>query len=567
MSQTAEKVYRNAKIYSIALDGTETHADALAIKEGKFVYVGDEAGAASWIGDSTEVIDCGGSSIIPGLGDAHMHVAQSAKKYGTCSFSGIVPDPKTDTPEDVVKQIQDVLRAYAEEHKNAPVIRGLGWDETWFTGGLQGIIRPFTRHDIDVVVPDKPAVLMSFCAHKVLLNTRALEAAGITRETDDQNGLIVKEADGNPSGYIREPVCYGPIIDSIPNYDFTPQEHHDCIKRAFDMFNERGYTLLCDCQQAETPYKVLSEMARNGEFTVRLSGVHNVNDATREADLEKAVRDRTKYDVEGLFTVDTVKYFADGTFSMIEPYAETAGADKAGTREPLLWDEEHMKESMALACKEGFNIHTHAMGSYAIRRVIDCYENAQKLYPNPDIRNIIAHDTFIAPEDKVRMGRSHIIASNQPGWFSDSPTSQPVIVTYWGEDVARKTYPSKSLIDNGVVCAYGSDFFVNPAYGLAGIQVAMTRKQVKMDLTYDLYKDVPPAMPEECVSLKEALQAHTINAAFQAHLEKVTGSIEVGKSAELAVLDSDIENTPAEQIQDINVVETVFRGKTVFKRA
>ena len=325
-----------------------------------------------------------------------------------------------------------------------------------------------------------------------------------------------------------------------------------------------GYTLLCDCFQAAEPYDALLEMAKNGEFTARVSGVHNVNDETREADLEKAIANRTKFDVEGLFTVDTVKYFADGDMSMFEPYIETAGA-KAGTRDPLLWDEEHMKESMALANKAGFNVHTHAMGNYAIHKVIDFYENAQKLYPNPKIRNIIAHCTFITPEDKVRMGKNHIIASNQPSWFSDSH-AQPVMTAYWGKDVANKAYPSKSLIDNDVICAYGSDFPVNAAYGLSGIQVAMTRRNVKLDLAYELYKDFPADMPEECISLKEALQAHTINAAYQAHLENVTGSIEVGKSAELVVLDSDIENTPPEHIQDIKVLETVFKGKTVFKK-
>ncbi len=124
-SHIADKIYTNAKIYSVALDGKETRAEALAIKDGKFVYVGDEAGVKAWIGDATEVIDCGGKSIIPGLGDAHMHLAHAAKKFGTCSFSHIVPNPKTDTPENVVKQIQETLKVYAEEHKEDPVIRGL----------------------------------------------------------------------------------------------------------------------------------------------------------------------------------------------------------------------------------------------------------------------------------------------------------------------------------------------------------------------------------------------------------------------------------------------------------
>lgn len=565
MKETADKVYRNAKVYSVALDGTETHAEALVIKDGKFAYVGDETGATEWIGNTTEIIDCKGKSVIPGLGDAHLHHAQAVLKYGTCSFSHIVPNPETDTPDGVVKLIQEKLKTYAEEHKNAPVIRGFGWDRMWFAGVLQGIVRPFTRHDVDAVIPDKPVVLTSFCGHLVLLNTKALEAAGVTKDTDDHHGLIVKEADGTPSGYISEPAIFRPIIYSIPNYDFTPEEYHDCLKKAFNDLNASGYTLLCDCQQVESSYAVLSEMARNGEFTARVSGVHNVNDATRESDLEKAIANRTKFDVDELFMVDTVKYFADGSLAMIEPYTERASDKEPGTREPLLWDEEHLKESMALANKEGFNIHTHAMGSYAIRRVIDCYENAQQLYPNPKIRNIIAHCTFIEPEDRVRMGKSHIIASNQPGWFSDNPTEEPVMVAWWGEDVVRQTYPSKSLISNGVVCAYGSDFPVNAAYGLAGIQVAMTRRHVKLDPTYELFKDLPAALPNECVSLKEALQAHTIHVAYQAHLEKVTGSIEVGKSAELVVLDSNIETTPADQIQDIKVLETVFKGKTVFK--
>ena len=461
--------------------------------------------------------------------------------------------------------MQDILRAYVEEHKDLAVIRGMGWDRTWFSGALQGIVRPLTRLDIDAVVSDRPVVLLSFCGHNILFNTKALEAAGVTKDTDDMNGLIVKDADGTPTGYIKEPAAYFSLVDKIPNYDFTAKAHHDSIKKAFEVFNAKGYTLLCDCHLLEIPYDVLTEMAKNGEFTARVTGVFNVYDATRKEDMERAIAERTKYDVEGLFTIDTLKYFADGTPSMIEPFVETAG-DLAGGREPLLWDEEHMMESMAEANKEGFNVHTHAMGSYAMRRVIDCYENAQKLYPNPNIRNIIAHCTFIAHEDIVRMGKSHIIASDQPGWFSATPTDEKGMVACWGEDVVRHTYPSKSLIDNGVVCAYGSDFVVNPACGLAGLQVAMTRRHVKMDLTYELYKDVPASMPEECVSLREALQAHTINAAYQVHLENVTGSIEVGKSAELIVLDSDIETTPAEHIEDIQVLETVFKGQTVFKK-
>ena len=568
MLKTADKVYKNARIYSIALDGTETHAQALAIKDGKFVYVGDEAGAAEWIGDDTEVIDCNGKSIIPGLGDAHLHNAQATMKYGTCNLGDIVPDNDTDTPDGVIKLIQEKVKDYAENHRDNPVIKGLGWDRFWFSGNLQGIVRPFTRHDIDAVVSDKPVVLTSYCGHVVLMNTKAMEIAGITDDMDDHNGMMVREADGSFSGYIQEPAVFGPVIHNIPNYDFTPKQNHDCIEQSFKVLAASGYTLVCDCQQVESAYETLSEMAKNGEFTARVTGVHNINDLTREEDLEKAIANRTKYDVEDLFIVDTVKYFADGTPSMLEPYTEEALAflgKEPGYRDPLLWDEEHMKKSMELANKEGFNINAHAFGSYTMRKLIDCYENAQKLYPNPKIRNIISHCAFVKDEDKVRMGENHIIASVQPGWFSAQPAVDPVNVALYGEDTVKRAFPSQSFIDNGVMCAYGSDYPVNTAYGLDGIQVAMTRKYVKQDTNYEKCINLPAAMPEECVTLKEALQAHTINVAYQAHLEDVTGSIEVGKSAELVLLDSDIESIPAEQIQDIKILETVFKGQTTFK--
>lgn len=568
MTGKADKVYRNARIYSVRLDGSEIRAEALAIKDGKFVYVGDESGVEEWIGEGTEIIDCEQKTVIPGLGDAHLHVASSATKFGSVDLGTIVPDPSKDTPETVIAQIQEKLRAFAEEHPDDPVIHGLGWDRMWFSGSLQGIVRPFTRHDVDAVVADRPVVLTSFCGHVVMLNTKALEAAGVTKDTDDQNGLIAREADGSPSGYIQEPVAYGPVIMSIPNYEFSREQHHDYMAKTLRMMSEKGYTLLCDCQQNTEAYEVLSEMARNGELAARINGVHNINDETREADLRKAIENRTRFDYEDLLTVDTIKYFADGTFSMLEPYTEKAFevlGKEAGTREPLLWNEEHMKESMADANREGFNIHTHAMGSYAVRKVIDCYLNAQEKYPDPKLRNIIAHCTYVAEEDRARMGAGHIIASTQPGWFSDHPAMEPVQVAAWGEDAVRQAYPNKTLMDQGVVCAYGSDFAVNIPYSLAGIQVAMTRRCVKIDATYEMFKELPAALPEERIGLREALQAHTIHAAYQCHMEDITGSIEVGKSAELVLLDRDLEATPTEEIQDIRILETVFKGKSVYK--
>lgn len=567
----ADKVYKNAKVYSVLLDGSEVHAEAVAIKDGKFVYVGDNNNVRKWIGNSTEVIDCKGNSVIPGLTDAHLHIATAATKLGSCDLKSIELDPE-ETSDTVVIKIQNKLREFINDpkHKDDAVIRGLGWDRMWFMGSLKET-RPFDKSDIDAVVNDRPAVLTSYDGHVVMLNSKALEVADVTKDTAEDIDLIIKYKDGEhkgePTGEIQEPVTYGPIIHKIPGYEFSKKEHHDYMLETMDMFKEMGYTLMCDAQQQETAYEVLSQMAKDGELNARINGVHNINDATRDLDLEKAIANRDKFNVGDMFRVDTVKYFADGTFSMLEPYIETATeiGKIPGEHEPLLWDLDHMKESMIKANEMGFNIHTHAMGSNAVRKVIDCYINAQAEHPSSTIRNIIAHCTFVSYYDRVRMGQNHIIASNQPGWFSDHPVIEPVYVKAWGEDVVKNTYPCKSLINNGVINAFGSDYAVNIPYGLSGLQVAMTRKVVKRDSTYEKYKDLVPPRPEECITLKEALQAHTINGAYQAHLENVTGSIEVGKSAELLVLDSDIETTPVKDIQDIKVLETVFKGNRVFK--
>ena len=561
----ADKVYKNAKVYSVLLDGTEVHAEAVAIKDGKFIFVGDNDKVSNYVGKSTEVIDCGGKSIIPGLTDAHLHIATAATKMGSCDLGTISP-ADDETPDSIVVKIQNKLREFIEAHPNDTVIRGLGFDRMWFMGSLQGIVRPFVRQDLDAVSSDKPIVLTSYCGHVMMFNSKALEIAKVTKETDDMGGLIKKDENGDPTGWIAEPAAYGPIVHKIPGYEFSKEEHHNYMSTTMNMFTEMGYTLICDAQQSTDAYEVLSQMAKDGELKTRITGVHNINDATRDSDLQKAKDNRTRFDVGDMFKVDTLKFFADGTFSMLEPYVETAAAlgKTPGEREPLLWDEQHMMDSMIAGNEAGFNIHTHAMGSYAVRKVVDCYIEAQKQHPSDSIRNIVAHCTFVSNEDRVRMGQNHIIASTQPGWFSDHPVIEPVYVMCWGEEAIKETYPCKSMIDNGVIHAFGSDYAVNIPYGLSGLQVAITRKVVHKDAEYNKYKDLTPTRPEECISLKEALQAHTINGAYQAHLENTTGSIEVGKSAELLLLDSDIENTAVDQIENIKVVETVFKGKTVF---
>ena len=565
----AEKFYLNAAVYSVAMDGTETRAEALAVKDGKFVFIGSNEEAKKYIGEGTEVKDCAGGSILPGFCDAHMHFINSVQRFGVVDLNNLATDPEHQTPDEIIALMQERIRAFAEKHPNCQCIQGSGWDRMWFAGGLSGIVRPITRHDIDAVVSDRPVVLSSYCGHVCLMNTKALEACGATKDMPDpEAGIIRREPDGTPDGYLQEPVIIVPLVSKVPGYVFTAEQVKDGMLEAQELFHSRGFTMLSDCMGNDPSYRLLKSMAESGELKLRVDGVYNINDATREADLESAIALRGAYDYEDLFKVDTMKYFVDGSLSMCEPYSDKYYAINGGekARVPLLWNEQNLMESIEKVQAAGFNIHVHGMGDYAAKYTVDCFINAQNKY-NKDgkLRNILAHCYYVKPEDRIRMGENHIIASIQPQWECESDISAPSETMFVGKERHHDCYPNKSFVDAGVVCAYGSDFTVTIPNGLEGIQVAMTRRVTSKDPLYEPYKDVPALNPDECVSLKEAVKGQTINGAYQFHREDITGSIELGKSADFVLLDGNIENTPADRIVDLNVLETVFKGESVFR--
>ena len=563
----ATKVYKNAKVYSIEFDDSELRADGIVVKDDVIEFIGTTAEVEKYIDKDSEVIDCNGGSLLPGFGDAHMHIGLSHKKFAVCDVSDAVTDYSSQTPEEVVKIIQEKLVKFYNEHPNAKVIRGIGWDRFWFSGDMHGLVYDFNKKVIDDVIANKPVVLDGFDGHITLLNSKALEEANI-ESFEDPGNLIERDANGIPTGIIKEPVMMTPVCNAIPGYEFSHEDMVEGLKVAQKVFAEKGYTYLSDLMQNETAYKIIKDMAEKDLLTVRIDGVFNCNNKTMDADYENAIKNRNTYNVKDLFKVDTVKYFADGEFSMIEPltpeHCEMLGVDK-DFRYPLLWNKDDLTKSMEEFQKEGFNIHVHSMGNYSTQETIDCIEKAQK-YNDKGLRNAIAHCSFVTDRDKKRMGDLKIIASIQPEWQYESNTSSPALTNAIGAEVHKKIYPSKSLEDNGVVSAYGSDFPVYMPNAFSDIQTVLTRRANPTITNYNNLKDIAAETPEECITLKQAIKNHTINVAYQFHREDITGSLKVGKSADFVVLSKDIESVSADEIYTINVVETVFKGKTTYKR-
>lgn len=559
------KVYKNAKVYSIELDNSETRAEAIAISDGVITFIGSNADVEKLVDGNTEIIDCKGGSILPGFGDAHMHVGLSHRRFAVCDINNLVTDFDKQTPEEIIEIIQNRIKKFSDEHPDAKVVRGVGWDRFWFQGNMHGLKYDFTKKDIDKAIPDKPVVLEGYDGHIAILNSKALELANID-SFDDPGNLIERDENGEATGIIKEPVMMTPVCSAIPGYQFSKEEVVEGLKVAQEVFAGKGYTYLSDCMQDENSYEAIKQLAEKDELTLRIDGVFNCNNKTMAADFENAKSKKNNFNIGDLFKVDTVKYFIDGELAMIDPIPDAAcdamGVER-GFRYPLLWDKEDLKQSMEDFQKEGFNIHVHSMGDYATQVAIDCMENAQQ-YSGSDLRNIIAHCSFVTKEDKARMGASNIIASIQPEWQCESNSSNPALTEIIGAELHRTIYPGKSLEDNGVVCAYGSDFPVYMPNALSNIQVALTRVINHKMPGYNSYKDFPAEMPEECVTLKQAIKNQTINVAYQFHREDITGSLKVGKSADFVVLDKDIEQVPVENIVDINIMETVFKGKTVF---
>ena len=572
LAGAADRVFRNAKVYSVALDDTVTRAEAVAVKDGKIVYVGTNDGAAPFIGDKTRITDCKGCTILPGFGDGHMHIAFAEQRYGGVLLFDL-KDLTPKKPEFYIAEIQKRIKAFMEEYPETPVLLGGGWDRVWFDGSL-GIYpaRPITRKDLDTALSDRPMVLLSYCGHVAIFNSKALEVAGMLHTGVEQipGGEIRMGEDGIPDGFVQETAAIFTIMGRIPGCSWTKEDKHDAMAFCFTEMAKQGLTIGTDYLPNKDAYDILAQMAKNGEFTLRLSGSFTVYEKSAESDLAYAVEHRKEYEVEDLLKADAVKFFLDGNLALIEPYPpETCKAMgwAEGFRGDVLWDEENFKKIAAAAQKAGFHLHVHAMGDRAVDIAADVFGYAREQEDKDKTkRNVIVHISFIKDETKRKMAKAGLIANVQPLWENITYAGSAAEMKYFGKERFVNMYPNGSLMDNGIVVAFGSDFTVNPFDTFGSIQIAMTRLPLPTNqILYECCKNEPTVNPAECLSLQQAVKAGTINVAYELGLENITGSIEAGKSAELVLIDRDLEATPVDKIYEIKVLETLFKGKSVYK--
>jgi predicted amidohydrolase YtcJ len=543
----AEWVLRNGAIYT--LDASSSTAQSLAVSGGAILYVGDDAGVDAFVGPSTEVIELGGKMVLPGFIDSHSHPSGALIQAVAVSLYDLRS----------LEEYVDAVRRFAEENPDKEAIRGSGWSNALF---------PLTgpkKDSLDAVVSDRPVQLGSGDGHSSWVNSKALELAGITKDTPDPEGGIIERdpATGEPTGTLRESAT-GLVAAVIP--PFTVEERMKGLELYQEMAAKDGVTtariaaigLSAAGDFDASEMSAYERLESEGKLRMRFRGSLLLPPDAPLERIQELAAEREKQK-GGLFEIDAVKIFVDGvvegeTAYLLEPYAH-----RPDYRGELLWEPDHLKEMVAAAEREGFIVHIHAIGDAATRLALDAFQHAREKNGPKEARHQITHLQLVTPEDVKRFADLGVIAVPQPFWFTKVGFYDAIEAPYLGEARASREYPMKSFFDAGVTVASASDFPVTiPFSPVVGMKMGITR-------SFDSANPDLVLGANERVTLEQMIASFTRNGAFAARLEERLGSLEVGKVADVVVLDRNLFEVPMEKVGDAKVLLTLFEGLQVYR--
>ncbi len=546
-SQTADTAVVNARIYTV--NGGRPWAEALAIRGDKILAVGSAADIAALRGSHTKVIDAGGRLVLPGFTDCHIHFIE-----GSLSLRRIQLDD-AQTLADIQQRVKD----YAAAHPHDAWILGRGW----LYSSVGSTALPDKKY-LDAIVPNRPVYLESYDGHTWWANSRALQLAGITRQTPNPaGGVIVRDPKtGEPTGAIKEDAGDMLVEHAIPLP--TREEKLQAIRSGLKEANRVGLVrvhsasdlgiALSDLENVD----LYNELRRSGELTVRFYLARYMETPTvTKQQIQEIEETRRRYHDEWI-AAGAAKFFLDGvieshTAAMLSPYS-----DDPSQSGQLLWDPAAYEKAVAELDRRGIQILTHAIGDRAIRLALDAYEGAQKTNHTSDARHRIEHIEDASAADIPRFGKLGIIASFQPLHAYPGDNALKVWARNVGPERSQRAWAWRSTESTGGTLAFGSDWPVVTLNPWPGVQNALTRQTTEGN---------PPGgwIPGERISLEDAIQAYTLGAAFAGHREKTEGSLEPGKLADLIVLSQDLFKIEPTEIGKTEVLLTMVGGKVVYQ--
>lgn len=539
-TRVADAVYRGGRVYTVNRDRDYSWAEAVAIKGNRIVYVGDNKGAAAFIGDATKVYSLNGRMMLPGFQDAHIHAISSALEVLSCDLSQVFD----------LAAYRSRIPECAAAKPEAAWITGAGWSMAVFGPGGSP-----SKTILDELVPDRPVYLESSDGHSAWVNSLALQIAGVTKDTPDpRDGIIDRDSvSGEPLGSLQEGARYL-VKDHMP--EISSAERMVALKYARDMLHRYGITAIQDAHGTEPDLEAYTQLDQAGDLNLRVVAALWWERSETGEQIPYLEDLRQQY-TKGNVRASSVKIMQDGvmenyTAAMLEPYLV-----ESGTKGIPMIDPEYLKVIVTALDKLGFQLHFHAIGDAAVRQALDAIEVAQETNGKRDLRHHISHLERIDPDDIGRFAELDVVANFQPLWAYADDYVVDLTIPFIGEARAEWLYPIKSVIDAGGKVAFGSDWSVSTANPFPQIETAITRVDAENH-------DTPVMNPRQRISLKQAIEAFTLHAAFVNHQDERTGSVEVGKLADLIVLDQNLFDIDAAAISDTQVLLTLFGGKPVY---
>ena len=533
-AQPADLILHNARIYTV--DPHRPIAEALAVRGDRILFVGSERGALALAGPQTRRLDAGGKTVIPGMVDAHAHLLGLGQALRRVDLVG------TRSYDEIIQRV--VERAGGA--RPGEWIQGRGWDQNDWAD-----TRFPTHEALSRAVPNNPVYLTRVDGHAALVNARALELAGVTRETPDpEGGRFIRDANGNPTGVLIDR-AQGIVARVMP--DPSRAELRDAVLAAIAETNRWGLTGVHDAGVSEAVIAVYEELAREGRYDLRNYVMIRESEATLDRFMARGPQAALH---GGRLWLRAIKITVDGALgsrgaALLEDYS-----DEPGNRGLITADTAMLHRVAVKALRSGFQLNVHAIGDRGNRVALDIFDAALNEVPRSDHRFRIEHAQILHYQDIPRFAELDVIPSMQ----GSHQTSD----MYWapnriGWNRSQGAYAWRSLLDTGVPIPNGSDFPVEHVNPLISFQAFLTRQDA----------DGYPAggwFPAQRTTREEALKSITIWPAYAAFMEEVSGSLTAGKYADLVVLSHDIMTVAPDEISGAQVEMTVLGGRIVYQR-
>jgi predicted amidohydrolase YtcJ len=533
----------------ITMDEKRPFAKAALVKNGVFAFIGSAEEAKNLADADAKVLDYGENYVYPGFLESHCHGHLAG--YRLIGQANLSPVGLTD-----YQKYREIIKDFMAKNPQRDFYVAAGWVES---------DEYVSKAYLDDICPDKPLLMQTGGGHSMLLNTKALEWAGIDAAYAKKMGYeqVHVDKNGDPDGYI----CEGPVFEIVPKLPTTIDDIKDYLLAWQDLALSSGFTAVGDAGaeivHRDAP-KAYHELEEEGKLKMRTYAYMYVTDNidSPKAAIARIAAERAELSGE-YFHIVGAKAFLDGVTEAHTGWQNQDYLDQPGYHGVERFnDHDKMVELITEANKEGMAVHVHSEGGGATHFMLNCIEDAEKITGNKDQRNVLAHLHFVTEEDIRRMAATGSVAAVPPLWTAEIPGPYEMEVSYVGKELAENSYPIKSFYDAGANVVFHSDYPVSPMMNVKYSFYTAEKRSYPKELLGGIDK---PHNVKEAITREQSLRAMTINVARQWHQEHRMGSIEFGKIANMTVFDCDFLHDDIEKVAQANIVATIVDGEEVYK--